>query len=98
MEVKNTIELINRMKEKIAEISQDTELSQEEKEQIVKIRKEFYYELIYNSLEKNSKEDNMSTFSEFGEETKQIFEEMIEYFDKEKENKKHTQKDDSSTK
>lgn len=90
---KSVIDLIKNMKEKIEEVSQDTELSSEEKEITITARQEFYYELIYNALEKNSPGQNKQIVDEIGEqETKKLFESLTQYFQNEKEKKQKTLK------
>lgn len=86
---KSSVELIKRMKEKIEEISKDTELSPTEKKKMIDTRQEFYYELIYNTLERNTPEENKKIVEELGEEkSTELFINLTKYFKKEKANKK----------
>ena len=85
---KSAIDLIKNMKDEIQDISQNSELSNKEKEQLIKDGQEMYYELIYRRIEKGTPEQIAELVTQIGkDESKEIFERISHYFQIQLENR-----------
>lgn len=85
---KSAVDLIKNMKDEIQDISQNSELSNKEKEQLIKDGQDMYYELIYRQIEKGTPEQIAKLVSQIGkDESKDIFERISHYFQSQLENR-----------
>lgn len=86
---KSVTELIDNMRKEIYDISENTELSEIEKDELIKDAQEMYYELIYIQLEKSTQEEiNELVSKKIGKkEFIYILKEMSHYFQTQLENR-----------
>ena len=85
---KSAIELIKNMKGEIQDISQNPQLSNKEKEQLIKDGQDMYYELIYRQIEKCTPEQVAELVTQIGkDESKDILERISHYFQRQLENR-----------
>ena len=80
-------ELIENMESEIAEITQNTQLSKEEKGALIQDIQEMYYGLIYNQLAKEPEQISEVVMEKGKIETQKILKDISDYFEKEKEDR-----------
>ena len=81
---KSIKELIENMESEIAEITQNTQLSEEEKNTLIQDGQEMYYGLIYNQLAKEPEQISEVVIGKGKAETQKILKDISDYFEKEK--------------
>lgn len=85
---KSASDLIKNMKNEIQDISQNPELSNKEKEQLINDGQDMYYELIYRQIEKGTPEQVAELVTQIGkDESIEIFERISHYFQRQLENR-----------
>ena len=78
---KSVTELIDNMKREINDISENTELSKIEKDELIKDAQEMYYELLYIQIQKSTQKEIEELVSKIGKkEFINILKRMIYYF------------------
>lgn len=85
---KTAVELIKNMKQEIQAISQNSNITEKDKDKLIKDGQEMYYELIYRQIEKSTPEQISEIAMQIGKnESKEIFDRISHYFQCEMENR-----------
>ena len=85
---KTAVELIKNLQQEIQAISQNFNITDKEKDKLIKDGQEMYYELIYRQIEKSTPEQISEIAMQIGKnESKEIFDRISHYFQCEMENR-----------
>lgn len=85
---KSAIDLIKNLQQEVDEISNNENLSQDDKKNLIKDGQEMYYELIYRQIEKASPEQIEQIVTQIGKnKSKELFNDISHYFQCELENR-----------